>query len=384
MNSAKFKMKFLLFLFYLSVPVLATEYMPTHEIQAGMKGIGKTVFQGTQVDSFEVEILGVMRNVRPRGDIIIARLSGGPLEKTGIIAGMSGSPVYIHGKLIGALAFAWPFSKEPIAGITPISEMLQIVQWVSRLEGEEDQEMGMVEDLKFEISEDILSHNDLRYPHSTFEMTPIQTPLILSGFDERSLKDARQLFEPLGLLPVQGGIAGEENSPDADALVPGSAVGVQLISGDARAGALGTVTERKGKQILAFGHPFLWTGEVDFPMTKGYIHSILPSQVISFKMGSPGKVVGRLIQDRRAGIFGKIGEYSKMIPVDITIHRTDHSKSKGSKSSKLQSSNLESKFHYEIISHRGIPHPPFGSRLRICLWRDGNEDGSLPYSTFFL
>jgi hypothetical protein len=354
-------------LFAFPIMGLSREYKSTHEIKAGMKGIGKTVFQGTRVDSFDVEILGVLRNTRPKGSIIIGRLSGGPadahgtgslIEKTGIIAGMSGSPVYIDGELIGALAFAWPFAKEPIAGITPISEMLQIIQTASQTGGEKGMGLGMIEDLKFEVTERSLNHGGMRQIPSTFEMVPIQTPLYLSGLDERSINDARELFEPYGLLPVQGGIF---ESPESEAsllqsdkspisqstLEPGSVIGVQLVTGDLRAGAIGTVTEKNGEQILAFGHPYLWTGNVDFPITTGYIHSILPSRFVSFKMGSTGEIVGRLFQDRRAGIFGKLGEYSEMIPVEVEIQRevTDNS---GQSIKKIDT------YNYEIIQEKRL------------------------------
>jgi hypothetical protein len=346
---------------------LSREYKSTQEIKAGMKGFGKTVFQGTRIDSFDVEILGVLRKTRPKGNIIIGRLSGGPadrqgtgslIEKTGIIAGMSGSPVYIDGELIGALAFTWAFAKEPIAGITPISEMLQIIQTTSQMDGEKGKGLGMIEDLKFEVTESTLNHGGMRQIPSTFEMVPIQTPLYLSGLDERSIKDARELFEPYGLLPVQGGIF---ESPESEAsllqanespisqstLEPGSVIGVQLVTGDLRAGAIGTVTEKNGKQILAFGHPFRWIGNVDFPITTGYIHSILPSRAVSFKMGSTGKIVGRLVQDRRAGIFGRLGEYSEMVPVEIEIQREVRDESG-------QSIKKVDTYTYEIIQEKRL------------------------------
>jgi len=303
-------MRTLLPFLFSALPIFAQEYLPAEKIEAGMKGIGMTVFQGSRVDTFEVEILGVMRKVRPKGDIILARLSGDPLEKTGIIAGMSGSPIYIEGKLVGAVAFTWPFSKEPIAGITPITEMLRI----SEESGKEG--MGLLKDLRFEVSGDLLGVL-AKDPKTSYEMAPIETPLVLTGFDERCLGEARSLFEPYGLIPIQGGLAGEEKG--SVPLLPGSAVGVLLITGDARAGALGTVTLKREDEILAFGHPFLWSGEVDFPMTNGYIHSILPSQLISFKIGSTGEIVGRLTQDRQTGILGKMGEFSQLIPVEVSV-----------------------------------------------------------------
>lgn len=352
----------LFFSLWLPLTVSATEIMDVHEIREGMKGIGKTVFEGTEVDSFEVEILGVMRNVRPHGDIILARLSGGPshregreslIEHTGIIAGMSGSPIYIEGKLIGALAFAWPFSKEPIAGITPISEMQKIVM------GEGGEGRRMLDDLKFKVKW-----------NEEWEMVPIQTPLLLSGFEEGVFRDVKVFFESYGLLPTLGGLEGEDLHHSS--LEPGSVIGVQLISGDARAGALGTVTDREGDRILAFGHPFLWSGEVNFPMTTGYIHSILPSQFLSFKMGSTGEVVGKLIQDRRAGVLGKMGEFSRMIPIEISLQKFNDS---GREKSSIQ------KYHFEVIQEKSLTSNLSGFLVLHSLFASGYSEGEMAIET---
>lgn len=320
------------------------EFMAVDKLKPGMKGIGKTVFSGTRIEEFQVEILAVLKNVRPKGDLILARVSGGPLDETGVIAGMSGSPVYIDGKLIGAVAYSWPFAKEPIAGITPISEMLEV------FEKEETGDSGTTL-LRFNsldgldsvrsfsdlsISGDLVDDHPYLKDYQGFALIPIRTPVTLSGFDSRVIELMSPMFSKLGLIPVQGGSGSEAMDPTD--FVPGAAIGVQLVRGDATISGIGTLTYRKGDRVIAFGHPLFFAGSIDLPMTGAYVHSIMPSQVCSFRFASSIKLLGKIGQDRRAGISGTIGSLPELIPLHIRL-RTDGER------------NSED-YQFEIIDHK--------------------------------
>ncbi|MEN9979262.1 MAG: SpoIVB peptidase S55 domain-containing protein [candidate division WOR-3 bacterium] len=273
----------------------ALPIMPVDSLKPGMKGTGYSVFSGTKPEPFQVEIIDVMHRTTPRGDIILARLSGAGLEQTGVIAGMSGSPVYIDGRLVGAVAYAWAFAKEPIAGITPAGEMLKIWELPDTVK------TGAVRPLGSGY------RSELNLP---------AVPLALSGFSSRLEALVAPVLSRHGLVPVAGGIAGSDDTAE---LVPGGAVGVALIDGDVRAAAIGTVTARDGNRILAFGHPMFLAGAVRLPLTGGRIHSVLPSMNISAKLFSPSKPVGVVNQDRLTGISGIIGPEAPMIPVRVHI-----------------------------------------------------------------
>jgi hypothetical protein len=283
--------------------------MHVDDIQPGMKGIGKTVFSGTTIEDFDVEILGVLKNQAPHSDTIMARISGGPvpIEKSGVIAGMSGSPIYIDGKLIGALAFTSIFPKEPIiAGITPIHEMLDDAARVA--------------------STPDISHNLAFIPGfadtslQPFNLVPIQTPLMVSGTDPRVLSLMKEHLTPFNMFPIPVGNVSRAIAQNADTdLNPGSAVGIQLVRGDMDISAVGTVTYRDSDRILAFGHSMFFAGNVNFPMAPAYVHLIVPNQINSFKMASPLETVGTITQDRRTGISGVLGLTPRMIPLNVTV-----------------------------------------------------------------
>ena len=275
--------------------------MPKDEVKAWMEGTGKTVFQGVKIEEFNVKILGVLEKVLPGGgDLILASLSGGPLDKTGVIAGMSGSPIYINGRLIGALSYAWGFSKEPICGITPIEDMLKLAS------------ISQSEDLNIDVENGVPSKSDHGQP-----LTPLGTILMVNGFDNRILELMRDKFKQFNIIPMVGG--GGVHEKVETSILPGSAVGVQLMRGDMEMSAIGTLTYRDGDNIAAFGHPFLWMGRSDFPLTGAYVHTILPSQEISFKLASSLDMVGRINQDMAYGIGGRLNEFPNLIPVSITI-----------------------------------------------------------------
>jgi hypothetical protein len=284
---------------------------PADSVQAGMTGYGLSVFSGTSVDSFQLTILGVLKGNRPGADLILARAKGDFLERTGIIAGMSGSPVYIGGKLIGAVSYTWAFTKDPIAGITPIREMLNA--------------LGSPRD---EAPEGKLESSDARYgaldlpPGAASpvpgEARPIVTPLSLSGFTPEALRYMSPWLDEHGFVSAPGGSAPGEGS--CDSIVPGSAVGVELVRGDMSATAIGTATWREGNRVLAFGHPFYALGRVQLPMTAATIHTVFASQQISTKVGSATRTCGTLVADRSVGIAGELGPSPSMIPLHVTIH----------------------------------------------------------------
>jgi hypothetical protein len=292
--------------------------MPIDDIQPGMKGIGKTVFAGTKIETFDVEILGVLKNQSPHGDAIMAKVSGGPLplEKYGVIAGMSGSPIYIDGKLIGALAFTFPYPKETmIAGITPIHEMLNDANRpVSNLA----------------LAPQAAANNGLADPAlQAFNFAPIQTPLMVSGADQRVLALMKEQLAAFNMFPIPTGNVSKASAQQADTdLQPGSAIGIPLIRGDMDISAVGTVTYRDNEKILAFGHPMFFAGNVQFPMSSAYVHLIVPNQINSFKLASPLETVGTITQDRRSGISGVLGVTPRMIPLNVTV-KTDGDQTAG-------------------------------------------------------
>lgn len=316
-------------------------FMSVDEVRPGMRGVGKTVFQGTTIEQFDVEVLGVLKNFAPKQDMILTRLSGGPLEKTGVIAGMSGSPVYIDGKLLGAVAFAFPFAKEPIAGIQPIHQMLDLldlkpaalrqasVSGSGTLPAESpaafvlDQYQKVAEGRP--INELLLPQfsgaNMSQAASAAPTLTRIQTPLLVSGVSASALQQFAPIFNVFGFLPVQagGGTSARSIAGASTRLVPGSSVNVELIRGDLSWSANGTVTHVDGNKVYAFGHPNFSAGPTDVPMSAGYVISLLPNVQSSFKLAVPLDVVGAFRQDRSTGIGGLLGERSKMIPVNVKL-----------------------------------------------------------------
>jgi hypothetical protein len=284
--------------------------LPIDSVRTGMSGYGLSVFQGTSVDTFQLTILGVLKGNRPGADLILARAQGPFLERTGIIAGMSGSPVYIGGKLIGAVSYTWAFTKDPVAGITPIGEMLSSL----RATPEDGEEKPEPSDARYGAL-DLPPGAASPVPG---EARPIVTPLALSGFTPEALRYLGPWLDEHGFVSAPGGSAPGEGS--CDSLVPGSAVGVDLVRGDMSATAIGTVTYRDGNRVLAFGHPFYALGRVQLPMTAAIIHTIFASQQISTKVGSSTRTCGTLVADRSVGIAGELGPSPSMIPLTVAIH----------------------------------------------------------------
>lgn len=308
----------------------AGSYWNVEEVRAGMKGTGRTVMKGTKVEAFQAEVLGVMKNTSPGRDLVLCRLSGLGLEKTGVIAGMSGSPVYLDGKLLGAVAYAWAYGKEPIAGVTPFSQMHGFVEAYERRDVAEQSKpnrVGLAQPVRFggrsfdavTVSED----PGVEPPEGDGPwLRPLATPLAASGFTEHSLKLLRDRCGGSGLLPVQGGGATAqvaEDEKDAQ-LEPGGPLAVSMITGDFDLSGIGTVTHIEGDRVYGWGHPFMGLGGCEFPLMTGYIHTIYPRQTVSFKMGSPLRTVGVINADVSTGIAGWLGRKPDMLPVRMTVN----------------------------------------------------------------
>ena len=314
--------------------------MPLSDVRPGMKGIGRTVFTGSQIEEFQVEIIGVLQNVMgPKRGLILARLAGGPLAQAGVIAGMSGSPVYVNGRLIGAVSYALgSFSKEPIAGITPIAEMIEVAALdaprapvkAARLELPVTRE-GLAATLRQSFSwlrpfaERAIDVQGIGAPDIAAVasmLRPIATPLVMSGFQPEVGGLVAGAFREFGFEPAGAGSAAagtfarpEINTP----LRPGDAVGVNLITGDLNLGGVGTVTHVDGNKVYAFGHPFYNLGPTQFPMTRAHVHTVLPSLFSSIKIAETGETIGTFQQDRSTTIAGHLGAGPKLIPIDISL-----------------------------------------------------------------
>src|SRR6266571_2013889 len=296
----------------------AVETISVAQIHVGMRGVAYTVFQGTKPEPMTVEVLGVLKNANgPKGDIILVRLGGTKAEYTGVVAGMSGSPVYFDGKLAGAIAFRiGEFSKEPIAGVTPISEMLEISALDSTLTSVPVQAKsipGLAAKTSGPGLPSVAAQSFANY------LKPIETPLVFSGFSEDSIQRFAPEFAAEGIVPVMGvGSASDTKQPEP--LEPGSAVSAILVRGDMDIAATCTVTYIDAEHLLACGHPLMQFGSVDLPMTKAQVLATLPSPLNAFKIVNATETVGSFVQDRHTGILGEFGKKPEMIPVTLTIH----------------------------------------------------------------
>jgi hypothetical protein len=316
------------------------KYWRVHDIRPGMKGVGRTVLKGTKVETFQVEVLGVLRNTSPGRDLVICRLSGLNLEKTGVIAGMSGSPVYIDGKLVGAVAYAWPYGKEPIAGVTPFCQMNGFVEAFERRDTiratpssppQNEERRGRGVGLRQPLVIDGHEFHTVTVAQSFEEtkpaasdglwMMPLRTPLSAAGFTANSLKLLHERCGRFGLVPVQGGAAPARlTDQEKDApLEPGSPLAVALIRGDFDLSGIGTVTHVEGDRVYGWGHPFLSLGSCEFPLMSGYIITVYPRQTVSFKMGAPLKPLGVINADVSTCIAGWLGRKADMLPVRMTV-----------------------------------------------------------------
>ncbi len=290
----------------------AQAFFPLADVRPGMHGVGRTVFKGNRIEDFQVEILGVLRNLTPRQSIILARLSGGPLAETGVMEGMSGSPVYIDGKLLGAIATGFPFSKQPIAGITPIQQMLDDATFTPAA-----RPSVAARKTAFPLK---AAAPPPSWPSPFGDLTDISTPLSLSGFSPRTLQTFAPQFRRLGFEPEEGLSAGSPASPRYSGTVaPGSMISIELVSGDMVVSADGTVTYVDGKRVYAFGHRFLDSGSTEMPFARSDVIALLPTLNMSFKLSTPREWVGTILSDRSSAIAGEIGRPARMVPVAISV-----------------------------------------------------------------
>ena len=303
-----------------------TAFFPLKDVRPGMRGVGKTVFSGSRIDEFQVEVLGVLENIGPKQNLILARISGGPLAETGVLQGMSGSPVYLDGRLAGAVALAFPFSKEAITGIRPIEEMVRVTEAgrtppPGRLVASNDTSLAAMYAAK-----DLTRLLPGRVEPATggSKLLDIATPVSFAGFTRATLDNFAPQLRALGLEPTQGLSSGGASSPhmgDPSTLKPGSMISVQLMTGDLSIGADGTVTYIDGNRIYAFGHRFLAVGSTALPFTRSEVLALLPVLSASFKISAPRETLGAILQDRNTAIAGELGRAAAMAPVSITVSR---------------------------------------------------------------
>lgn len=335
-----------------------SKYFPIERVAPGMKGYGLTVFEGDTIERFDVEILGVINGIPgPKQNLIIAKLSGDKVRETRVFNGMSGSPVYLDGKMVGAVAYAFAFSTEPIAGITPIGQMVSQLKDAPAPSAQAGSSAFSFKDLvaargvsaadpgallaalPSQRSYTVAPANPAMAGLAGQTLRPIATPLTFNGIPQEVIDRFVPEFERAGLQAVAGFGGSASIEPlqpfTEDTLKPGSSVVVSLVRGDFNASAAGTVTERDGDRIYAFGHPFLSLGATGMPMAESSVVTVLKSLSNSFKFTTPTRLVGAIEQDRSSGIGGHLGQSAKMIPVRVAF-RNSHGD--------------ESVFNYEVIN----------------------------------
>ena len=340
----------------------ATQIIKTSELQAGMTGYGLTTFEGARVERFDVKVLGVMRGWSPQGDIVLIEMSGPLVEKTGTVAGMSGSPVYVDDRLLGAVSYGFYFAQIPLAGVTPIEEMLvaRELDQAPRRGDRGERKASIRRHLRAESAAlaDVLRSRRLpdralvdrvvsrmvvplsmrgspgsggldglppavraRFPEAApSSMAPLPTPLAFGGVSPAAFGMLNPMLQAVGFVPVQAGVTalgagGGEEIP----IAPGVPVGVVLVSGDLDISGMGTLTMVDGNRVLAFGHPMFGTGESDLPLAVGRVQAVVPSMLHSFRLTTADRVVGRLTQDRDSAVVGRLGERAPVFPCTVTV-----------------------------------------------------------------
>jgi hypothetical protein len=331
--------------------------LPLAEVRPGMKGYGLTVFEGTKPDRFEVRVIGVLHNFLPKQDVILVQSDDPRLLHSGIVAGMSGSPIYLDGKLAGALAYGWHFAKDPIAGVTPIESMLAELKRPLRGRLATPMAEAALEPRRSPSTsiDQVLARRDQALERSPlFGKLPLpprlldgaepklaraSVPLSLAGFGAAAFNSLSEALAPFHMVPLQAGGAGggRGTATGPRRFEPGGSIAVQLIRGDVSAAATGTVTYVDGDKVLAFGHPMFNVGEVYLPIATAEIHTFLSAVSSSFKMASPLNEIGSLLQDRQSGIIGDMHERADMIPVHVTVGGPNRA---------------EQSFNAEVVRHR--------------------------------
>jgi SpoIVB peptidase S55 len=295
----------------------ATAFFPLRDVKPGLKGVGKTVFQGSRVEEFQVEILGVLENASPKQSIILARLSGGPLDKAGVMQGMSGSPIYIDGKLLGAVALGFPFSKEAIAGIQPIEQMIGNTAPPLATPTARVIYSQLAKTWSRQFQPGPVAVNAAASPP---ELRAISTPLAFSGFTDSAISFFSTALRNLGFEPQSGvGSGAPTTTQYVGHVEPGSMISVELMSGDWNVTADGTVTYIDGNKVYAFGHRFLASGSTDLPFARAEVLTLLPNLNSSFKISTARELVGSLTSDSSTAVAGEIGRPAHLIPMHIEV-----------------------------------------------------------------
>jgi hypothetical protein len=342
-------------------------FFPLADVRKGMTATAWTVFEGDKPEPMEVEILGVLRGERgPGHDMILARLHGAKPEFTGVVAGMSGSPVYIGNRLLGSLSYRiGQFSKEPIAGITPIEQMLEVRDLPIQEKGTRDQGTGIAE-----VQADGMNFQAM------------ETPLVMSGFHPEAIRLWEKQMAGTGLETIAaGGVGGSSASPFSDepsakalaTVVPGSAISAQLVRGDLEISATCTVTYIDPKQLLACGHPILQAGTVSLPMTTADVVATLASPLNAFKIINTGELIGSFTEDRDSAIRGVLGLKPHMIPVHISVH------SPVQRSSGEHSRADERKLNVEVLDLPSITAQAVLVSLYECLLQTNESTDETSY-----
>lgn len=322
----------------------STQFFPVSQVRPGMKGVGRTIFEGNQVQEFQVELLGVAKGVlAPKHDAILARLSGPTVNKTGVVEGMSGSPVYVDGKLLGAIAISFPYEKEPYTLITPIEDMLAVTPAASSARAQSEIPASAALEMPWYQSAIPVSTSlvdrwipDNQSPSWTTlasrwagrerdEASRFRLPLRFSGFDNQVISQYTPVLNAMGFDPMQAATmatsaAEDENAPAAAAgVTPGTMISMVLVRGDLNLNADCTVTYRHGNQLYACGHPVLSLGPAQVPFAPARVLGTVPSLAASFKIDVPGPIVGSIRQDRFGAIYGVVGDMSPVIPVHLRV-----------------------------------------------------------------
>ena len=368
-------------------------YFSHDKLRRGMTGYGLTVMAGAKIEKFDATVVSVMENWNPRLAVILCQLGGLDLDKTGVVSGMSGSPVFIKDpadgkyKMIGAVAYGWDFQKTPLCGIQPIAQMLALAgaplpgarSCLVKGGGFTGHSGGLdptfvsrvLEPAKTDFAR--LGAPEPAPASAAARMKPLATPVMISGLRPRTLAMAEDLFRGTGLIPLQAGGAGAVAAGEAAEapLAPGGALAVTLVAGDADLAAVGTVTDvlptdDGGQYVLAFGHAFNADGAVELPMGPAYVHAVVSSAQNSFKLGSTLKITGRLSDDENTGVGGRIGQEARMIPMTVTVQWGDDVQT----------------FHYRLVRHNWLTATMASIVLKESLWsnRDLPELHTLDYT----
>ncbi|MGQ9618215.1 MAG: SpoIVB peptidase S55 domain-containing protein [Candidatus Aminicenantia bacterium] len=304
----------MLLIFLITFSTFAETVYPLKDVKPRLIGKGKTVFQGRKIEEFDVEILGVLKNPIPGKNLIIARLKGDVIQKANIIQGMSGSPVFVDGKFLGTVSYAFPWSTEPVAGITPAEDIISIPK-TQHPPSPSKSLIPFKKSLELsEIKKLASSLNPLSSENTFFHNIPV-----ITNFGSNSSL-TKSIFSLMGLSSFAFS-AFDQSEKSKGRFMEGDAIAVQLIRGDWDISAIGTVSLVEGDSFYAFGHPLFNLGSVDFPVAKAEVITVVPNQEASFKLATIGESVGRLVQDRYSGIYGKIGEFSTLIPLKLEIEK---------------------------------------------------------------